>query len=43
MKMAADLRAALSQTVEALVDRPVEVLLDERAKSFDSFGAFRAT
>jgi acetyl-CoA carboxylase carboxyl transferase subunit alpha len=43
LTMAQQLRRALSSAVEALADRPVDVLLDERAKRFDSFGAFRAT
>jgi acetyl-CoA carboxylase carboxyl transferase subunit alpha len=43
LKMAGDLRAALAKAVDSLADRPVASLLDERAKRFDSFGAFRAT
>lgn len=41
--MVTSLRAALSAAVEGLADRPVATLLDERARRFDSFGAFRAT
>jgi len=41
--MAERLRAALAAAVDDLSDRPVDTLLDERARRFDSFGAFRAT
>jgi acetyl-CoA carboxylase carboxyl transferase subunit alpha len=41
--MAERLRAALTKAVEDLAERPVATLLAERARRFDSFGAFRAT
>ncbi len=40
--MAADLKAALGRTLAELCDKPVEQLLEQRAKRLDSFGAFRA-
>ena len=39
--MAATLKDALSAALEELVKRPIEQLLEERAKRLDSFGAFR--
>ncbi len=39
--MAESLRKALSATVEALSARPLEQLLEERARRLESFGAFR--
>jgi acetyl-CoA carboxylase carboxyl transferase subunit alpha len=41
--MAERLRSALVKAVEDLAERPVATLLAERARRFDSFGAFRAT
>ena len=41
--MAERVRAALAAAVDDLSDRPVDTLLDERARRFDSFGVFRAT
>jgi len=39
--MAEALRAALSRSLGALADKPVEQLLEERARRLDSFGSFR--
>ena len=41
--MAERLRAALVAAVDELAERPVATLLADRARRFDSFGAFRAT
>ena len=41
--MAERLRAALVAAVDELAERPVDTLLADRARRFDSFGAFRAT
>ncbi len=43
LKIAEHLRAALIRAVEDLAARPVDVLLHERARRYDSFGSFRAT
>ena len=40
--MAAELKAALGRALEELTAKPVEQLLEQRAKRLDSFGAFRA-
>jgi len=40
--MAADLKAALGRALADLTAKPVEQLLEQRAKRLDSFGAFRA-
>ncbi len=40
--MAADLKAALGRALADLAAKPVEQLLEQRAKRLDSFGAFRA-
>ena len=41
-QMAADLKAALTAALTELSAKPVEQLLEQRAKRLDSFGAFRA-
>jgi len=41
--MAERLRAALVAAVDELAARPVDTLLADRARRFDSFGSFRAT
>ena len=43
VEMAQRLKDALVAALEPLLDQPVEALLAERARRFDSFGAFRAT
>jgi acetyl-CoA carboxylase carboxyl transferase subunit alpha len=40
--MAESLKAALTRSLDALAVKPVEQLLEERARRFASFGAFRA-
>jgi acetyl-CoA carboxylase carboxyl transferase subunit alpha len=39
--MAATLKEALSKALDDLANRPIEQVLEERAKRLDSFGAFR--
>ncbi len=39
--MAETLKGALSRSLAALAEKPVELLLEERARRLDSFGAFR--
>ena len=41
LAMAEAIKAALVRTLAQLADRPVEQLLEERARRLDSFGAFR--
>jgi len=39
--VAESLRGALATALAALADKPIELLLEERARRLDSFGAFR--
>ena len=43
LTMAQRLKEALCAALEPLLDQPADVLLAERARRFDSFGAFRAS